>query len=136
MQVGTTTSSTASPTAQAAASQASSTAKTLGYDAFLQLLIAELKNQDPTKPMDSAQYIGQLASFSNVEQSVKTNAKLDALMTSINLAQAEGMIGHAVTSADGATAGTVVSVEVTSDGPRATLDNGKTLMVGPGITIS
>ena len=38
--------------------------QTLDYNAFLQLLIAQMKNQDPTKPMDSAQYMAQLASFS------------------------------------------------------------------------
>ena len=36
----------------------------LDYNAFLQLLIAQMKNQDPTKPTDPAQFIAQLASFS------------------------------------------------------------------------
>ena len=53
-----------------------------------------MKNQDPTKPMDSAQFIAQLASFSDVEQAVKTNAKLDAMMSSLALTQAEGFIGR------------------------------------------
>ena len=88
----------------------------LDYNTFLQLLIAEMKNQDPTKPMDSAQYIGQLASFSNVEQAVKTNAKLDAMMSSMALTQAEGFIGRTVTSADDSVSGKVISVRVTADG--------------------
>ena len=68
--------------AAAATTTASSPApQTLDYSAFLRLLIAQLKNQDPTKPMDSAQYMGQLAAFSNVEQAMKMNVKLDALMS-------------------------------------------------------
>ncbi len=67
------------------------TAPTVDYNAFLQLLIAEMRNQDPTKPMDSAQYLGQLASFSAVEQGVQTNAKLDALMTNSMLSQADAI---------------------------------------------
>jgi flagellar basal-body rod modification protein FlgD len=109
---------------------------TLDYTAFLRLLIAELKNQDPTKPMDSAQYMAQLASFSNVEQAVKTNAKLDAMMSAFSLSQAESYLGRAVISADGETAGTVAAVRVTSAGAVALLDNGQELLLGPGITVA
>ena len=127
------TSSTTTTGMQAASAQSSAT---VDYDAFLRLLIAQLKNQDPTKPTDSAQYISQLASFSNVEQGVKLNAKLDALMTSANLTQAEAMIGRTVLSADGTVSGQVVAVRVTSDGPMALLDNGSEILIGAGITIA
>ena len=127
------TSSTTTTGTQAASAQSSAT---VDYDAFLRLLIAQLKNQDPTKPTDSAQYISQLASFSNVEQGVKLNAKLDALMTSANLTQAEAMIGRTVLSADGTISGQVVAVRVTSDGPMALLDNGSEILIGAGITIA
>jgi len=113
-----------------------STPKTLDYNAFLQLLIAELKNQDPTKPMDSAQYIGQLASFSSVEQAMKTNTKLDALMAANTLTQAEAFIGRSVASADGTIVGQIVAVKVTSDGPLATLANGQQILLEPGITVA
>ena len=130
------------PTTQAAASTPTPTAPaspapaTVDYNAFLQLLIAEMKNQDPTKPMDAAQFVSQLASFSGVEQAVKTNAKLDAIMSSIALTQAEGFIGRTVTSSDGSISGKVVSVQVTSDGANALLDNGKSILLGPGIKVS
>ena len=39
-------------------------------DIFLQLLIAQIKNQDPTKPADSIQYITQLSQFTSTEQLV------------------------------------------------------------------
>ncbi|HXE69244.1 MAG TPA: flagellar hook assembly protein FlgD [Hyphomicrobiaceae bacterium] len=108
---------------------------TVDYNQFLQLLIAQLKNQDPTKPMDSAQFISQLASFSNVEQSIQTNAKLDALMTSSALSQAEGMIGRQITSADGETSGTIAAVRIVSGGAVALLENGSEIVLEAGVTL-
>ena len=110
--------------------------KGLDYDAFLQLLISELKFQDPTSPMDPAEHISQLASFSAVEQSIKTNSKLDSLLTSFALAQADSVIGHTVTSADGSTTGKVTSVRITDGGAVATLDNGSEVTLGSGVQIS
>ena len=107
----------------------------LDYNAFLQLLIAQLKNQDPTQPMDSAQFVSQLATFSQVEQSVSTNTKLDSLLTSQSLSLADSAIGRTVTSADGTQSGVVTSVKITNDGPLATLASGDTLLLGSGITI-
>jgi flagellar basal-body rod modification protein FlgD len=105
------------------------------YNSFLRLLVAEMKNQDPTKPMDSTQYIAQLATFSQVEQSVQTNSKLDQLLQTSALAQADSVIGHTLTSADGETSGTVSSVKLTSDGLVAILDSGKEITVGAGVVI-
>lgn len=109
---------------------------TLDYSAFLQLLVAELKNQDPTKPTESTQFVAQLASFSSVEQGVNTNAKLDALINSFALSQAGGMIGHTLTNADGSVSGKVTSVNITSSGAVAMLDNGKSIALGAGVTVS
>lgn len=108
----------------------------LDYDTFLQLMIAQMKNQDPTDPMDSAEYMSQLATFSQVEQSIMTNAKLDALLTSSSLDQANSLIGRTVTSADGEVTGKVVSVQITSDGPYATLEGGEKLLIEEGVTVS
>ena len=122
--------------ASVSAAQESAKTGTLDYNAFLQLLIAELKNQDPTKPMDSAQYIGQLASFSNVEQSVKLNAKLDTLITSQALNQADSIIGRVVTSADGATSGVVSALKILESGAVAILVGGAEVELGSGVTVS
>ncbi len=121
------TAATASSAAEGAA---------LDYDTFLQLMIAQMKYQDPTDPMDSAEYMAQLATFSQVEQSIMTNAKLDALLTASSLEQANTLIGRTVTSADGKISGKVVSVQITSEGPYATLKNGDQLLVDEGVTIS
>lgn len=49
------------------------------FQSFLQLLTAQMRNQDPLSPIDSTQFVEQLASFSSVEQQIETNKKLDAL---------------------------------------------------------
>jgi flagellar basal-body rod modification protein FlgD len=125
-----------SNTARTAAASTTASAPSVDYGAFLQLLVAQLKNQDPSKPMDSTQYMAQLASFSQVEQSMMTNSKLDSLLTSSAIEQANQLIGHTLTSADGELSGKVVSVKITSDGLVAKLDNGKEMSVGPGVIIS
>jgi len=115
------------------ASQAA--APTVDYQSFLKLLMAEMKNQDPTKPMDSTEYVAQLATFSQVEQSVQMNSKLDQLLQTSALAQAGGIIGHTITSADGDTSGTVSSVRLTSDGLVAMLDTGNEVPIESGVVI-
>ncbi|MDQ6433714.1 flagellar hook assembly protein FlgD [Mesorhizobium sp. LHD-90] len=106
------------------------------YQSFLRLLVAQMKNQDPTNPMDSTQYVAQLASFSQVEQSIQINSRLDQLLQASTLAQADALIGRTVTSADGKTSGTVTEVRLTSSGAVAVLESGKQITVGPGIVIS
>ncbi len=68
------------------AQQASQTAQqsvTLAEDfsQFLQLLTTQLQNQDPLSPMDSNEFTNQLVQFSQVEQSINTNTKLDDLVS-------------------------------------------------------
>jgi len=48
-------------------------------EVFLQLLIAQIKNQDPTKPGDSIQYLTQLSQFTGVEQLVDINNQLKTM---------------------------------------------------------
>jgi flagellar basal-body rod modification protein FlgD len=118
------------------ATQTAAAKASLDYDAFLKLLVAQMKNQDPTEPMDSTQYMAQLASFSNVEQAIQTNTKLDALLTASALNQADGVLGRTVTSPDGKVTGTVESLKITANGLVATLKRGEELTLGEGITIS
>jgi flagellar basal-body rod modification protein FlgD len=113
-----------------------STQASLDYTAFLRLLIAQMQNQDPTNPTDPAQWMGQIASFSNVEQSIQMNAKLDALMTSTALSQVDGLIGHTLTSEDGSISGKVASVRIISGGSIAILENGKEIVLGEGVKVS
>lgn len=105
------------------------------YQSFLKLLVAQMKNQDPTQPMDAAQYVAQLATFSQVEQSVQINSKLESLLASNQLSQASSAIGKVLTSADGKITGKVAEVRLYSDGIVAVLENGKEVLVGPGVKI-
>lgn len=49
---------------------------TLDQGDFLTLMTAQLKNQDPTKPVDNQQYVQQMAMFSQLAGTTETNAKL------------------------------------------------------------
>jgi flagellar basal-body rod modification protein FlgD len=109
---------------------------TLDYNAFLKLLIAQLQNQDPTEPMDPSEQVSQLATFSAVEQQVKANAKLDSLLTSFALSQADSVIGRTLTSPDGNVSGKVASVRIIDGGAVAILENGNEITLSSGVTIS
>lgn len=112
------------------------TSSTATYDNFLKLLLTQMKNQDPTEPMKSTDYMAQLATFSQVEQTVKSNSKLDALLSSSTWAQADSVIGRTVSTADGKISGEVLSVTIASDGAVAKLKGGEQILLGPGIIVS
>jgi flagellar basal-body rod modification protein FlgD len=134
------TSATDSTSKSSSTSSTTSTSSTgVDYNTFLQLLIAEMKNQDPTNPMDTSQYMSQFAQLSSVEQAMQTNTKLDSLLSSQSLSQADGLIGKTVSFTDSTGAsfsGKVASVSINSDGSVATLENGTKVAIGPGLTIS
>lgn len=126
----------ATPTQPAAQASTAASKNALDYDAFLQLLLAQMRNQDPTEPIDPTTQLAQLASFSQVEQAIKTNAKLDALLASSALAQADGVIGRTITSADGSTSGEVVALTLGTNGPVAILEDGTEVPIATGVKIS
>lgn len=117
-------------------SKTSATGGSLDYDSFLKLFMAEMKNQDPTAPTSSTEYIAQFATFSQVEQSMQTNTKLDGLLSSLALSQADGIIGRTLTSEDGSVSGKVTAVRIVNGGALADLDSGKSVVLGPGVIIT
>lgn len=58
------------------------------FDNFLRLLTTQLKYQDPLSPMDTAEFTNQLTQFSQVEQAIKTNSKLEDLLALNQMNQA------------------------------------------------
>ena len=91
--------STATTSATDATSQLSS-----NFSTFLTLLTTQLKNQDPTSPMDSNTFTQQLVEYSQVEQQIDTNTNLKSLITqgSTQLgAYATSYLGKAVSVTNG-----------------------------------
>jgi flagellar basal-body rod modification protein FlgD len=128
---------TGSPRPPAPASAAGDAASAeLNYDSFLKLLIASMKNQDPTKPNDPAETMSQLASFSNVEQSIKLNEKLESLLAVSSAGQAGMLLNKTVSTLQGDVSGIVKSVEMTPNGLFVVLEDGKRLSVNDGLRIS
>jgi len=58
---------------------------TLGQADFLALMTAQLKNQDPTKPVDNSEYVTQLAQLSTVTGISETNAGLKAIAAKLDV---------------------------------------------------
>lgn len=124
-----------SPSNPVDSSTAQSASPTLNYNDFLQLMVAQLQNQDPLNPTDSSQFMSQIAQMSTVEQGINTNSKLDQLLVNSNISQASTMIGLTLTGADGTT-GIIQSVRIDSSGSTAILTNGKQVPIDAGVTIS
>jgi len=119
----------------AASSTSASDNSTLDYDDFLQLMVAQLQNQDPLNPTDSTEYMSQIAQFSSVEQGINTNSKLDQLLANSNISQASTIVGHTLTSSDGTMSGIIASVKITDSGLTAILDNGQEVPIASGVTV-
>ena len=69
------------------------------YSDFLKLLMTQLKNQDPTAPLDTNQFTQQLVQFSSVEQQLNTNTnltKLIALQEGGQVLQLSALVGKTV----------------------------------------
>src|ERR1700728_3077934 len=72
-------STTNSSTSSASGSSASSTTPT--EEMFLQLLVAQIQNQDPLNPADSTQFVSQLAQISELEQVVGIRGDIESYMS-------------------------------------------------------
>jgi flagellar basal-body rod modification protein FlgD len=86
--------------ATANAANAANKKKTeLNQEDFLTLMISQLKNQDPFKPLDPSQYVGQLAQFSSVSGLADMNKNITALADSLRgnqVLDGASLIGHVV----------------------------------------
>ena len=76
--IANTTGSPTGGTSQTSSASASSTVAAT-QNMFLQLLVAQLKNQDPTQPMDSSAFVTQLAQMQQLEQSTTTGQDVSAI---------------------------------------------------------
>ena len=72
-----------SQTNQTTATQSSGLDALANENTFLQLFIAQLKNQDPLSPQDGTQFVAQLAQFSNLEQTLGMHSDITAIRTDL-----------------------------------------------------
>ncbi len=96
----------------------------LGQDAFLKLLVAQLKYQDPLNPADGAEFLAQTAQFTMVEKLADLEAQGQSTVTSQQQMQAAQLVGRQVTYVDSTgnlVEGVVESAEYTPDGQSLTI---------------
>ncbi len=98
----------------------------LGQDAFLQLMITQMKNQDPLAPQSNSEFVAQLAQFSSVQGLEKLNSSFNSFSSSFQsnqALQASSLVGRSVSvegatsilAEDGIISGTVTVPASTSD---------------------
>lgn len=83
-------SSTASSSAASAASAAAASSSAPTESMFLQLLVAQMKYQDPTSPQDPTQFVGELAQFSQLEQTIGIKTDTDTIAQDMSSSSTPG----------------------------------------------
>ena len=91
--------SLSSPSAATQAAQSGKNSE-LGKDQFLKLFVAQLQHQDPMNPMQDQDFMGQMASFSTLEQVTNLATANEAMAGHLQLSQSVGLIGRTVTWTD------------------------------------
>src|SRR6056297_3909166 len=97
MDVTTTGPTTTRPSVAAPEPRAGAEALSSDFETFLLMLTTQMQNQDPLNPLESSEFAVQLATFSGVEQQVKTNDLLGSLLSGLassGMAQMASWIGR------------------------------------------
>ena len=76
------------------------TAGAMGKDQFLKLFVAQLQHQDPMNPMNDSEFMGQMASFSTLEQVSNLAAANERVASNLTSSSAIGLIGRTVSYVD------------------------------------
>lgn len=92
----------------------------LGKEDFLKLLLAQLSNQDPLRPMEDREFIAQLAQFNTLEQMQQVNRHLVDMVSGQALAQASSLLGHRIVA--GPISGEVTGVTMVDGQARLVVD--------------
>lgn len=118
--VGAASGSNGAATASSATSATANPLSTLNASDFLTLLVTQLKNQDPTSPMDPTAMITQTSTLTEVQDIQAMDTAITSMQSAASQTQAVGMINKPITytNTDGTTgSGTVSSVSFGSSGP-------------------
>jgi flagellar basal-body rod modification protein FlgD len=92
-------SGTSSSSSSAASSSSQLQEQTLSQSDFLKLMVTQMTNQDPTKPMDSTQMVAQMAQFSQVAATQQLQSSFDSLATNLSgdqFVRAAALVGQEV----------------------------------------
>lgn len=103
----------------------------LGKDAFLKLMVAQMRYQDPMKPTDPQAFMTQSAQFTQVEKLEELTKAIVSAGKTTTLSTASGLLGRVVTFAlpDGSSAsGVVSSASPTADGVKLKIGNRETML--------
>ncbi len=125
--------SASNPVDQALTSRTGNQFNSMSSEDFLQIMFAELSNQDPFQPNDSAALLEQLNSIRSIESDIRLVDQLQALVLENQLASAANLIGKMVTGlSDGnqRVTGEVIAVHRQGDDVQLELDSGYLLPVG------
>ncbi|MFT3736016.1 MAG: flagellar hook capping FlgD N-terminal domain-containing protein [Rhodocyclaceae bacterium] len=106
------------------ASTTTSTQSVVGQEDLIKIMLAELRYQDPLKPLDNKEFIAQLAQFTTLEQTKQLNDRIDTLLSVQASTQSIGLLGKTVevTTESGDTqVGEVTSIQFSDGQPRLTI---------------
>ena len=116
--------------------------KTMGQTEFLSLLVTQMRNQDPLKPVSDTEFIAQMAQFTSLEQTKEMSSNLQQLLQSQALTQGTGLLGKTVKVATGEnensvfTKGIVTDLEVNKDGDVSLILNNKAYALDSVIAVN
>lgn len=110
----------------------------LDFQSLLGIILAQLRYQDPLKPVDNFQFVSQLAQFSQLQQSQTLNDQISTLLASQGASQATSLLGRTVDYVDAngvTTSGKVEGVSFTTGQPTVAVRGANDVLV-PGVSIA
>ncbi|KAF0177031.1 MAG: flagellar basal-body rod modification protein FlgD [Alphaproteobacteria bacterium] len=110
----------------------------VGFDDLLKIVLTQLTYQDPLKPMDNAEFVSQLAQFTQIQQTKTMSDNLRSLLEASTMGQAASLLGRTVevSAQQGVISGRVASISIQSGVPTVTLetaDGGTLSGIGLGL---
>jgi flagellar basal-body rod modification protein FlgD len=111
----------------------------LTSDQFVEIMFAELRNQDPLKPSDSQAMLDQLSSLRSIESDLQFGQRLNQLVSRNDFSAASGLIGSVVsgiTTEAEQVIDTIFSVSKTSQGPVLNLSGGQRMKLDDIIEVA
>ena len=122
---------TASTSSSTSGSSSTDSSNTLNQNTFLQLLVAQLQNEDPDNPTDPTQYLSETAQFTQVQSLQSLQTSMSSLISSQQDGSATTMLGKTVTWSDtsgsspvtmtGVVSGVITTAGNTTGGPELTV---------------